>query len=134
MSDIAYKSTGFLIDEFLTTTIKLRVFPGNLEVATKSTKLANEILLRLDNGDTHDREKLADLIVRLEKVLKTCWDAQEDVMDFAKSKYKNNRDFRKCAIAAVTAQRYNAKRNKLIREIDTLLGELDRSVTEKTYA
>lgn len=55
-----------------------------------------------------------------------CWWAQEKLLD-------ENLSIDERVNQARKAQEYNAKRNKLIRAIDEVLGFLDSSPTEKTY-
>ncbi len=54
-----------------------------------------------------------------------CWFAQEVVM--------SSKGDTETAIAARIAQRMNARRNALIREIDMRFGEQHYSPTEKSY-
>lgn len=55
-----------------------------------------------------------------------CWWAQERLLDMSLSAEERANEARK-------AQEYNARRNKLIRAIDEVLGYLDNSPSEKTY-
>lgn len=55
-----------------------------------------------------------------------CWWAQEKLLDESLSVEERAAQARK-------AQEYNAKRNKLIRAIDDVLGFIEESPTEKTY-
>ena len=118
--DITSKSTGFLIDELITAGFKVEVSPTTANIQ-RMRLLDASVRLRL-NGREDD---IFLQVTKLKIVSRQCWQAQEGVM--------KGRDVTAIANAAVQAQHTNAQRNKLIREIDTILGESDVSVLEKTY-
>lgn len=124
---IELKSTGFLIDELLTTEIKLKHF-GSAAVQERYDMLDIAIKSRLSRHNDKDKfHTLSVLILKLKQVNQNCWDAQERVM-------KNDLKYPKpIAIAAKQAQTLNAQRNSLMREIDDLLGESRFSQLEKSY-
>lgn len=133
--DITVKSTGFLIDELITTRFKVEVNPIQ-ETIQRMRLLDAAIRLRL-NG----REDMIYLqVVKLQIVLRQCWEAQEKIMKHAPlyhEMYISGRYFHQLVElgqAAINAQTTNAERNKLIREIDILLGESIISPLEKTYS
>lgn len=135
--NIELKSTGTLIDEYLTTELKVKYIGGD-EVINRLGLLYKIIEYRLKcNGIPSN---LKELVNKLSNVLSDCWDAQEIVMKYNDIDYeqicRNEDYFAKIvllAMSAVNAQRLNAKRNKLIREIDELLGESDFTQLEKSY-
>lgn len=55
-----------------------------------------------------------------------CWFAQEDIMN-------ENLSDKQRLDAAIRAQKQNAKRSELIKALDKLFGEEDRTVSTKTY-
>jgi hypothetical protein len=131
--DITVKSTGFLIDELITTRFKVEVNPTP-EIIHRMRVLDAAIRLRL-NGREDD---IYLPVIKLQIVLRQCWEAQEIIMknqDISYTPYMNDNYFQlKClAEAAVKAQKTNAARNKLIQEIDTILNEAPVSVLGKTY-
>lgn len=145
MNDITIKSTGFLIDELITSRFKVEVSPTPDNVH-RMRLLDAAVRLRL-NGREDD---IYLQVVKLQLVLRQCWDAQEVIRDAKIEKmpfitsvkypyYSTNypiADFQyleKIARAGIKAQETNAERNKLIKEIDTMLGEADISPLGKTY-
>lgn len=132
MNDITVKSTGFLIDELITSRFKVEVSPTPDNVH-RMRLLDAAVRLRL-NGREDD---IYLQVVKLQLVLRQCWDAQE-VMRGAKIEHTpylihDFTNLEKIARAGIKAQETNAERNKLIREIDTMLGEADISPLGKTY-
>jgi hypothetical protein len=132
--DITVKSTGFLIDELITARFKVEINP-NQDNIQRMRLLDAAVRIRL-NGREDD---IFLPVAKLQVVLRQCWDAQEVVMknkDIVYSPYiqDNYLQLNKLAKAAIQAQTTNAERNKLIREIDTILGEANVSVLGKTYA
>ena len=134
MRDITQKSTGFLIDELITTRFRVESnpTPDNIQ---RMRLLDAAVRLRL-NGREDD---IFLQVTKLQLVSRECWNAQEIVMkeqDITYSPYMNDNYFqlKRLAESAIKAQKTNALRNKLIREIDTVLGESDTSVLGKTYS
>ena len=128
MKDITAKSTGFLVDEWITARFKLEVFPDNIEIITRIHQLGNAITVRVLGKDkSFDNKLFWKLVANLEDILRQCWNAQEIIRD-----YKNQCND---AIikAAITAQETNGQRNALIRKIDALMGEEEITQLEKTY-
>jgi len=132
--DITVKSTGFLLDELITTRFKVEINPSPDNIQ-RMRLLDAAIRLRL-NGREDD---IFLPVAKLQVVLRQCWKAQEIVMNnrflFDKVYVSSNdlTSLTKLGQAAVDAQTTNAERNKLIKEIDTILGEANISVLEKTY-
>ena len=144
MGDIATKSIGMLVDELITTTIKVHHFLAQpvvdqeaaARLAERQIELKKAIDLRTvvaaSAGAGTERQltpspagNLGALVADLTETLIACWDAQERVM--------NSSDPVVVAPSAKAAQQLNAKRNQLLRAIDQALGEGSISVTEKTY-
>lgn len=133
MVDITVKSTGFLIDELITTRFKVEVNPTP-ETIQRMQVLDRAIKQRLNNRE----DSIYLQVVKLQVILRQCWEAQEIIMGYNDMEFKmhhhhNHRGLKKLGQAALTAQRTNAQRNKLIREIDDILGESDVSPLGKTY-
>ena len=132
MQSLACKSTGTLIDEWLTATIKAGKMPKEENIIRRD----NLFRLVVEDRLGGDLTKVADQITSLYKTLQECWDAQENIMFFKQyfPAQMDPTDYNKLGHAAITAQETNAQRNKLIREIDTILGEAEFTQLEKTYA
>lgn len=130
---ISYKSTGMLLDELITTTFKIEVNPSEANVKRKA-ELDAEIGNRLDGN----RDKIYFQVIKLQVVLRQCWDAQETVKQLSHTIYQQTltipylNDLLALAEAGVKAQTTNATRNMLIREIDEILGESNGPLN-KTY-
>jgi hypothetical protein len=130
MPAISEKSLGFMIDELVTTCIKQEHLSqsGNQPVLAelKQRKQALTAAIEQRIGALGSQTSpIGELIAELTSTLIQCWNAQEDVM--------GKSDIQQVAKAAKDAQQLNAKRNKLIREIDKHLGETAITVTGKTY-
>lgn len=81
-----------------------------------------------NDGREIDVKSIGFLIDELISTNLKCWFAQEAVQ-----LHEISGNHKACAEAAVAAQRFNARRNQLIRAIDRRFGEVDISPTEKTY-
>lgn len=126
---IELKSTATLIDELLTAEIKLKHF-GSDTVQERYNMLDIAIKSRLSRHNDKDKfHTLSVLILKLKRVNQDCWDAQERVM----LREDTIEDTIEIATAAKQAQKLNAQRNNIIREIDDLLGESQYSQLEKSY-
>jgi hypothetical protein len=122
MPDISEKSTGQLVDELVTNAFKTE-FSARRGTALEEFDARYELLrgalaAKLGND-------VAVLIHDLAVVAMATWQAQEVVMSEA--------DDHVVAAAARQAQRLNARRTRLIRELDRLLGDAGISITTKTY-
>lgn len=117
---IEIKTVGLLIDELGTSRLKLA---HGIKGARERVRILEGIInLRLPDENWQSWDVVRDLYRTLEK----CWNAQEAIMDSKKSS-----DFR--LEAAITAQKTNAQRAELIREIDSAAGSLRESTLEKSY-
>lgn len=123
--DITKKSTGTLIDEYFTTELKIEFIGRKDEFKHRLELLENSLVLRLEKHKT--RKDIAPLTTRLANTLRRCWVAQDNIME------ADNHD-PYIGQYAKEAQRLNAERNRLIREIDELLGEDEFTQLEKSYA
>jgi hypothetical protein len=122
MNRIAQKSAGQLIDELVTNAFKI-AHAKRCESAGDEYEVRHELLRdALEEKLGHD---LADAIHDLAIVSYATWQAQEIVM--------HERDDAIVARAGRQAQRSNARRTSLIREIDRVLGEVGITITTKTY-
>jgi len=131
--DITRKSTGFLIDELITARFKVEVNPTP-EVIQRMRLLDAAVRLRLDGRE----DSIYFQVVKLQVILRQCWEAQEVIMknqDISYTPFMNDNYFqlKRISEAAIKAQQTNAARNKLIREIDKILGEDTITSLEKTY-
>lgn len=118
--DITIKTTGMLIDELFTTKMKIIANPTQ-ENALRASLLEEAIAERVGCR----MYMIADLCRSLQDILKECWDAQETV--------STSDNVYEVYHAARAAQQTNALRNKLIRTIDGVLGEMYTTALEKTY-
>lgn len=115
------KSTGQIADELTISVIKAE---NGIDTADRVIRL--KVVLNERVKDLTGLKDFADLLALLENVNRDCWDAQDVIMAAS--------DYTTVAIHAKKAQQLNARRNRLIRDIDTLMNELDRSYLEKNYA
>lgn len=132
---IEIKSTGTLIDEAITTSLKVMYIKDNVENTKRYSLLVQVIVRRLENINPGIRESLDKLWQELSKTLENCWDAQEEVMKYnniEQDEYDLD-NYTNCALAAIKAQKLNAQRNRLIRQIDELLGEQEFTQLGKSY-
>jgi hypothetical protein len=125
MRNIAQKSTGMLIDEYITARMKLDARPS-LENLIRVQRLEDAIQYTSQSRLSF----VAELTKELAAVLKECWDAQEVIMSVALDTPEH---IKQVAEAAIIAQKTNGERNKLIRAIDEILEEADITPQGKTY-
>lgn len=124
MLQIELKTTGFLIDEWITSKFKME---DGVEGATqRHVALLDAIATRVELAPTAAQKALDELIDKLRLVSRECWDAQEKVC-FLDSRHP------RIGFHAKRAQNTNAKRAALIRKIDSILGEEEITILEKTY-
>jgi hypothetical protein len=129
--DLSFKSTGALIDEYLTSELKVKA-NNSLENVERNKQLNTLVKLRV--RDRYD--VVGSLVLELQMWLRQCWDAQEVVMKY-KGKAIHNltvEELYQLGSASLLAQNTNAERCRVVREIDKALGESDRTYLEKTYA
>lgn len=124
------KTRGMLIDEMLTAGIKVVESPSE-ENNARFNELC-DLVTQLISQEEFD--KIDPLRKQLGDELSNCWDAQECVMqyrgaDLAQLSYA---ELQELGTAALFAQVTNGRRNKLIREIDAILGDSDTPL-KKTY-
>ncbi len=124
MLPIERKTTGFLIDEWVTTKFKME--NGVEGAARRNTALSGAIALRMGQSSSVPQKALDELVDELRLVSRECWDAQEKVCSLG---CRHPR----IASWAKRAQSANAKRANLIRKIDSILGEGETTALEKTY-
>lgn len=122
MRGISEKSTGQLVDELVTNAFKSGFAHVRSEPA-EEFDVRYELLRRV--LDERLGPEVATIVHDLAVVSLATWQAQEVVM----------REASDTAVAAAgrQAQRMNARRTRLIRELDRLLGEAGISITTKTY-
>lgn len=114
------KSTGAIADELTVAIIKLEhgIDVGDRIIRFK--KILNDRVKSLSG-----LKEFADLLASLENTNRECWEAQDAVM--------GSDDVSIVFLNAKRAQTLNAQRNKLIREMDAITNELDRSHLKKNY-
>jgi len=121
---IELKTTGFLIDEWITA--KFKIEDGVEGAAQRHVALSDAIALRMGSASAVPQRALNELIDELRLVSRECWDAQEKVCSLHVQDSS-------IGIHAKRAQEVNAQRTALIRKMDLLLGEGEITVLEKTY-
>lgn len=136
MHDLEIKSTGTLADELYTT--ELKIAAGNDEAKERRHILGNIIMGRMGSLIQEDITKYRQfnqLMTQLKAVLQECWNFQEIVASLALEDEwgQIGENIHKVAYAGKGAQRTNAERNRLIRALDELLGEIERTQLSKTY-
>lgn len=131
LKNLEIKSKGTLIDEFLTAELKTAANPTPENVDRKN---GLRLLLVERVYFKYDQDILHSLIHQLEIIVKQCWSAQEIVMNYQNSSIDDLSiyDLHILGNAALLAQHTNKIRNRIIREIDSLLGE-PYTQLEKTY-
>jgi hypothetical protein len=133
MERLELKSTGALIDEYITSVFKFDRNP-NEENTKRFNDLADITNTRVK--ENHNWGVISLQYSQLWETLEQCWEAQELVSTLNPT-YDDIEDLPSIialARAGKEAQRSNAIRCKLVREIDELLGESDRTYLEKTYS
>ncbi len=121
--DITRKSTGTLMDELTVTRLKKKFIGNKPEINKRELAITHAIAQRIT--PEQDAE-LNALFQKLTYVNNRCWVAQENIMNLDVAAPHIGR-------YAKNAQKLNAKRNMLIREIDRLLGEEEFTQLEKSY-
>lgn len=134
MRECEIKSTGFLVDELITTDLKVA---AGIEVDQERRHcLGNTIIERTAHLVLNDMEKYREfqrVTAALSLVLKDCWNAQE-VFKHLPSAHECSLDqIYEMACAGERAQEENAARNRLVRRLDELVGETHRTQLSKTY-
>ena len=141
MRGIEIKSIGTLIDEDITTDLKIKYVGEKPEFLQRKRLLTHAINERLKQTDINIfmvgsliAERLYPKIELLRNTLEKCWLEQEKVMNLSNDYCDIELDcYKDIALAAINAQKLNAKRNLLIRQIDDLLGESKFTQLEKSY-
>lgn len=128
---IERKSTGILVDELLTTDLKIA---AGQDAGDRRHQLGNAIVSRTVHIalDAEKNRLFFFYVESLRSILKECWDAQETVSNTD----LNSTDPESLLIVAAagkTAQLTNKERNIWIRRIDELVEDSDISPLEKTY-
>lgn len=118
------KSTGMLLDEYITAGLK---YEADRSEENKARLEALKESFQLPEGN----KELDHLVKRLNTVLRECWFAQE-VLGRA-MKFPKRYLCKQIIKEAFIAQRRNATRNELIREIDAILGQSEITPLQKTY-
>lgn len=141
MHPLEIKTTATLLDEMITTEFKIAA--GNKEASNRRHQLGNIITSRMGTRliDINFTRQFWPLEKQLRKVLRECWEAQETVHATNIENYSGELteeqlfdNILSVAKAGVTAQRTNAERNSIIRQLDELLEESQAMTLEKTYA
>lgn len=129
MIDITRKTTGYLIGELVTHTIKSKYARTEEQRSNAQLRIAllNEAInaRMASQGITRDNSAYMQLFSSLMRACKECWDAQEIVM--------TSEDPREVFHAAKTTLIANRERNVQMRALDDLFGEKFFAVLEKVY-
>lgn len=122
--NVELKTTGELIDELITTQLKLSFFGYTEEIVNREFALVTAINKRLTEEQIIE---ITSVVEDLQRVSKECWDAQDKIMN----RFETHDSI---AVAAVKAQQLNVERTGLIRKIDKLVNDGGFTRLEKSYA
>ena len=138
MGCIGIKSTGTIINELITTGLKIQNIGPKEEFLNRQKDLIEEL------GERYKNYILVEsLTIELTDVLSELWREQEvlyqnihllDKMTLATMSIPD--DFARleeCGIAGLKSLKLNKKRSDLIRRIDKMLGEESSTVLEKSW-
>lgn len=132
--DITRKTPGVLIDELITTKIKLWLLDKKDEPLSRKEVETRDFLDRRIFLLCGGIDKLTNLHNLGKTILKLitndieCFFAQEELFECDR-----NNDKIKAGQAALDTQRFNAQRSKYLRRIDEILGFNKITLTKKTY-
>lgn len=137
MRDCEIKSTGTLVDELLTLDLKIKA--GIQGAEERRHELGNVIIERtailIIQGHMDIYREFQKVQQELAEVLEKCWNAQEIVMnhELYDEWGEIGWNMHIVAHAAKLAQLTNAQRNRLIRQLDELVNETERTQLAKSY-
>lgn len=128
----AIKSTGTLVDELLTTDLKIA---AGMDAQERRHALANLVTGRtvVLLGRMDEYRLFQRIMAELKEILTECWNAQETIMELPNAEDCSQDQLLALGVAAKTAQHTNAARNRLIRRLDELVEETGRTQLAKTY-
>lgn len=124
--DISQKTVGFMIDELITTRIKIYVQNGNCPKPNPLDKRVMDLIEAIDKQS--GLRELGEAINGLITADIACFFAQEDLFSA-----DGKGDKTAAGEAAMRTQHLNAERNNWMRTIDATLGLGKYTVTDKTY-
>lgn len=130
---IDYKSTGTLINELITTRLKIQNIGAKAEFVQRAIQLTDAITAR---GKGKQLELLVNDINELSDVLTKLWWEQEVLYEAIKNnslEYGEIGIYLSIAQAGINSLKLNKQRSDLIRKIDTQLGETSSTVLEKSW-
>ena len=138
MGCIGIKSTGTIINELITTGLKIQNIGPKEEFLNRQKDLIEEL------GERYKNYILVEsLTIELTDVLSELWREQEvlyqnihllDKMTLATMSIPDDFErLEECGIAGLKSLKLNKKRSDLIRRIDKMLGEESSTVLEKSW-
>lgn len=123
--DISQKTVGFLIDELITTRIKIYV-QDDLDKVRELAVRGADLVAAIDKQS--ELRGLGEAIECLIMADIKCFFEQEELFKFDRADKKVE-----AGASAIKVQRLNAERNNWMRTIDSVLGLSKFTVTDKTY-
>lgn len=133
MITIDYKSTGTLLNEFITANLKYKHIGAKPAFAQRIEDIRTALENRGMTFDSALFEQVKEEFEKLEVVLNDLWWAVEETIKLRNAD-KDDYDLIKAAgYAALKAFELNATRCDLIRDMDAKLGESGVTFLEKSY-
>jgi hypothetical protein len=128
---IDYKSTATLLNELITTNLKIKNVGEKPVFLERKEALKEAILARYSWEELQDR--VGQGFEALSEVSERLWWEQEILYQYQKKRPESVQRFIECASAGINSLELNASRSKLVREIDSLLNEASSTPLEKSW-
>jgi hypothetical protein len=128
---IDYKSTATLLNELITTNLKIKNVGEKPVFLERKEALKEAILARYSWEELQDR--VGQGFEALSEVSERLWWEQEILYQYQKKRPESVQHFIECASAGINSLELNASRSKLVREIDSLLNETSSTPLEKSW-
>jgi hypothetical protein len=128
---IDYKSTATLLNELITTRLKIKNMGEKPAFLERQDDLVEAITDRYSWEDIEGR--VGGYYDELREVSSKLWWEQEILYQYQKKRPENAHHFVECAYAGINSLELNAERSRLVRAIDEVLGELSSTPLEKSW-
>lgn len=135
MITIDFKSTGMLLNEYITAGLKFKYIGSKPEFKQRIL----DIIQALEKRDIifHDEESKLKIIKedynKLKEVLENLWWAVETTILLRKANQDDIDTIKKSGYAALAVFELNAERCNIVRQMDEKLGEQHITFLEKSY-
>lgn len=130
---IDYKSTGMLLNDLITTGLKIRFIGTKKEFIQRQKDILEVLKSRRCYYDLEEFNKVEKHFTLLQSVLHDLWWEQEILYQNLQFDTEDHKKCLELAIAGVNSLKLNARRSEIIREIDSILGEESSTVLEKSF-